>query len=464
MEKGLSISGQVEGKTMSLEWNKPASVSSFQLRIDKCNQDHCYTVLNEKTADTNLIITDTIYSQCTVYDVRLRGLNEYYHTVHRTEIMLQKSFSECYVSEDIIIGIGFTVLGLLILGAGVCAYYYHKKHPIHKLTRVRSRLYSRLYSQERYQIPISKESLQDVVQNECNNANPFQQEFDRLERMCADTLQRKTTVAELASNKKRNRYNDIVPFDSTRVRVLPPYKIDGDEEASDYINASFISDVRDGTPNKYIAAQGPGDDTTPAFWSLIWQYDVRVVVMLTAMVDSRGVKFNSYWPTTLGERKKYKDISVQLFDVAEAPTYVVRKFDLTKQHCSTNRVIVHIQYTQWPDRLAPSSCQELIQLVQLTRVMYNQFANKTCETQSPILVHCSAGVGRSGTYICVDQLMSALDSNLSSEIDVYHTVYQLRRDRRYMVQTKAQYEFCYRCIAKYQRQRQKEESSQASIV
>lgn len=458
MRDDLSISGTVEGKTISLSWNRPDTVQSFQLRIDKCQNHDCYTVLTQKTEETALVLTDEQYSSCTIYNIRLDGIGAHLTTVSRDEIMLKKSFSECYVSEDIIVAVGFSLLFLLLIGGLLICYYFHRKHPIHKLTRVRSRLYSRLYSQERYQLPIRKEDLQSLVQRELESLQPFSQEFERLEQMSFDTIQRKTTVAELSTNRKRNRYNDIVPFDSTRVRILPPYKISGDVDASDYINASFITDVTHSADKKYIAAQGPGEDTTPAFWQMIWQYDIRVVVMLTAVLESCGVKCNTYWPDGLGEMRKYNDLTVQLFDVAEAPTYVVRKFDLSHPSASRSRVIVHIQYMSWPDRTTPSSCEELIQLVQLTRVMYNQYSNKGCDTPSPILIHCSAGVGRTGTYICVEQVMKVIDNMTSSEIDVFHTVYQLRRDRRYMVQTRAQYEYVYRCIVTYLKQREKLES------
>ncbi|XP_023323716.1 tyrosine-protein phosphatase 17 [Eurytemora carolleeae] len=83
---------------------------------------------------------------------------------------------------------------------------------------------------------------------------------------------------------------------------------------------------------------------------MIWQYDIRVVVMLTAVLESCGIKCNTYWPDILGDTRKYNDISIQLLDIAEAPTYVVRKFDLGNRNSSNTRPIVHIQYTQWPDR------------------------------------------------------------------------------------------------------------------
>ena len=114
--------------------------------------------------------------------------------------------------------------------------------------------------------------------------------------------------------------------------VSPAYKISGDTDPSDYINASFISDVFTGSTRKYIAAQGPGTDTTPAFWQMIWQYRVQVVVMLTSVVEAANrsdgstvglqyVKCNKYWPDNVGDSKKFGDMQVQLFDRAEVIFY-----------------------------------------------------------------------------------------------------------------------------------------------
>jgi len=296
---------------------------------------------------------------------------------------------------------------------------------------------------------------------------PFSSEFERLEKLSFDTIEYKTCVAELPSSRRRNRYKDIVPYDSNRVIVHPPFCIPGDSHPSDYINASFISDVMLGTSRKYIAAQGPGEETTPAFWSMIWQYDIRVVVMLTNLVEGGGftcIKCNMYWPESVGDTKRFGDIEVQLFDKAEAPNYIVRKLDVTHRGAGqgSSRVIVHIQFTNWLDRSAPEDAGNLIQLVQLTRVMVNQFSSKQGDSPSPLLVHCSAGVGRTGTFICVDQIMRSIDSSRTTEIDIFHTVYQLRRDRRYMVQTRAQYEYVYKCVEAYLAIQEKKMSSSPS--
>ena len=109
--------------------------------------------------------------------------------------------------------------------------------------------------------------------------------------------------------------------------LSPAYKIAGDIEPSDYINASFVADVFTESPRVYIAAQGPGPDTSSAFWAMVWQFKVTVVVMLTSCVETSDsgmgslVKCSKYWPDNVGDTRKFGDIQVQLFDRAEVMTF-----------------------------------------------------------------------------------------------------------------------------------------------
>ncbi|QQP36185.1 Protein tyrosine phosphatase_ receptor type_ C, partial [Caligus rogercresseyi] len=247
----------------------------------------------------------------------------------------------------------------------------------------------------------------------------------------------------------RNRYQDVVPFDSTRVKLRSPLKTEEETDSSDYINASYIAGFvsvhstctsrirgdscissvsgsnggggksnlnnnnnsssssssknpsRHGSPRKcrsYIAAQGPSNGTLPLFWDMIWEENVRVIVMLTNCVEG-GLKCSLYWPHLLGgSRRFFNNIQVLLYDVQEAPDYTIRKFDVSKaeeeRSSSSSREIVQIQYKAWPDRTAPRDPRDLLQLIQVTRALANMYNSN--EGPGPILVHCSAGVGRSG--------------------------------------------------------------------
>ena len=134
------------------------------------------------------------------------------------------------------------------------------------------------------------------------------------------------------------------------------------------------------------------------FWEMVWQKNVRVIVMLTNLVEGMGyhsTKCSQYWPTLVGNTCRFHDIEVQLYDSQDAPDYVVRKFDVSRQDIT--RTVVHVQCTSWPDRSAPKEAAVLLQLIDVIRAMAAQHCK--CDDNLPIgpwVVHCSAGVGRTG--------------------------------------------------------------------
>jgi len=451
---------------LTVTWDSPSTYTHFSLRIDRC-ESTCTTV-HSVELDKNSTLTyfdSTLSSRCTMYNVHIVAESTQTDlSPIKDETYISNKSAGCFISEQLVLSIGLPLLGVLLLGCVLLLCYYRRQSPFN-ISRVRSRVYSRLYSQERYQLPLRTNQLDQIIQDNMRDDEPFSGEFQRLERLACDTIQRRTEIAELPSNRRRNRYKDIVPFDANRVQVHP-YKVDGDREPSDYINASFISDQLTGYPRKYIAAQGPGEETSPAFWSMVWQYQVRVVVMLTNLVEGCGfpsLKCALYWPDKVGDCRRFGDLEVQLFDCAEAPHYVVRKLDVSHKKEGTSRVVIHIQFTSWRDRGVPVEPGHLVQLVQLTRVLSQVGPSEDRgEREPPLLVHCSAGVGRTGTFICMDQLMRAVEAaggkvetSNGPLIDIFYTVYQLRRQRRYLVQTRAQYEYVYHCCQAFLETRMK---------
>ncbi|XP_017049952.1 phosphatidylinositol phosphatase PTPRQ [Drosophila ficusphila] len=228
------------------------------------------------------------------------------------------------------------------------------------------------------------------------------------------------SASELGCHK--NRYADIYPYDKNRVIL------DIDAEGSDYINASFI----DGHTRKkeYIATQGPKPESVMDFWRMVLQYNVRIIVQVTQFREGNTIKCHEYYPYTmrgLTVTVKSKEV-FDLYDRTEL-TVVHDKYGLKEK-------VIHFYFKKWPDHGVPEDPMHLITLVKKVK------AEKR-PSYSPIVVHCSAGVGRTGTFIGLDLIMQRLKSE--SKINIFETVKKLRFQRMKMVQTQQQYTFLYAC-------------------
>ncbi|XP_042882627.1 receptor-type tyrosine-protein phosphatase delta-like isoform X2 [Penaeus japonicus] len=248
----------------------------------------------------------------------------------------------------------------------------------------------------------------------------------------------KSTIhASLDINDYKNRYINILPFDETRV-VLNEYRgIPG----SDYINASYIHGYS--KPKEFIASQGPKEELKDDFWRMIWEKNVHVIVMVTQCVEANKEKCCMYWPSpsnVQGWRLGFSKLHVRtVLEVNHQPGgYVTRKFELSKG--TRTRIIQHFHYVSWPDMGCPQTPDQLIQFVKVVRAAVPHESSHT-------LIHCSAGVGRTGTFIALNNLIDEMDAEAS--VDVFHCVYRMRHHRANMVQTQSQYSFVYKCILKH---------------
>ncbi|XP_067345749.1 receptor-type tyrosine-protein phosphatase beta isoform X2 [Channa argus] len=240
-------------------------------------------------------------------------------------------------------------------------------------------------------------------------------------------------VARLPENRGKNRYNNILPYDSTRVRL--PYL--EDDPCSDYINASYIPG--NNYRREYIATQGPLPGTKDDFWRMVWEHGVYNTVMVTQCVEKGRVKCDQYWPSDR-EPLYYGDLVIQMLSESVLPEWTIREFRITlERSCSYPRVIRHFHYTVWPDHGVPESTQSLIQFVRTVR----DYVDRSPSTGATV-VHCSAGVGRTGTFIALDRVLQQLDSK--GIVDLYGCVFDLRLHRQHMVQTECQYAFLHQCV------------------
>ncbi|XP_056223519.1 receptor-type tyrosine-protein phosphatase beta-like [Seriola aureovittata] len=240
-------------------------------------------------------------------------------------------------------------------------------------------------------------------------------------------------VARVPENRGKNRYNNILPYDSTRVKL----SYLEDDPCSDYINASYIPG--NNYRREYIATQGPLPGTKDDFWRMVWEHGVYNVVMVTQCTEKGRVKCDQYWPADR-EPLYYGDLVIQMLSESVLPEWTIREFKITSESSrSYPRVLRHFHYTVWPDHGVPESTQSLIQFVRTVR----DYVDRSPSTGATV-VHCSAGVGRTGTFIALDRVLQQLDSK--GTIDLYGCVFDLRLHRQHMVQTECQYAFLHQCV------------------
>ncbi|XP_061875327.1 receptor-type tyrosine-protein phosphatase kappa isoform X2 [Colius striatus] len=228
-------------------------------------------------------------------------------------------------------------------------------------------------------------------------------------------------------NQSKNRYKSIIPYDHCRV-VLQPSDV-----GNGYINASYVDSYR--SPRLFIAAQGPLPGTVVDFWQMVWQEKTSVIVMLTGLVEQNKTKCEQYWPE---EEQVYGDFTVTLNNTRTTTGLVTRIFCLQKAGCALPRVVEQFHYLLWPDHGVPRNPAQLLCLVEMVN-------KRILEVPSgPVLVHCSAGIGRTGTFIALDFLLKM--AKAEGKVDVFQCVQRLREQRVSMVQTKEQYTFLYEVL------------------
>ncbi|KAG9280543.1 receptor-type tyrosine-protein phosphatase beta [Astyanax mexicanus] len=258
----------------------------------------------------------------------------------------------------------------------------------------------------------------------------FSEEFEDLK----DVGRNQTLdAARVPENRCKNRYNNILPYDATRVKLLCLE----DDPCSDFINASFIPGNSFG--REYIATQGPLPGTKDDFWRMVWEHNVYNIVMVTQCVEKGRVKCDQYWPTDR-EPLYYGELVVHMLSESVLSEWIIREFKISREgQLSYPRIVRHFNYTVWPDHGVPETTQSLIQFVRTVRDYIDR-----APTSGPTVVHCSAGVGRTGTFIVLDRALQQLDSR--GTVDIYGSVRDLRLHRIHMVQTESQYMFLHQCV------------------
>uniref|UniRef100_A0A672PT91 Tyrosine-protein phosphatase non-receptor type 9 n=1 Tax=Sinocyclocheilus grahami TaxID=75366 RepID=A0A672PT91_SINGR len=249
------------------------------------------------------------------------------------------------------------------------------------------------------------------------------------------------TCALAAHNQERNRYGDVLCLDQTRVRL----------KRSDYINASFMDGYKQ--KNAYVGTQGPLEKTYGDFWRMVWEQSVLVIVMTTRTDEGGRRKCGQYWPKEEGGQEVYGHIAVVNHRVDKQAHYNQTTLELHNTETFEQRQVTHFQFLSWPDYGVPSSALSLIDFLGAVKHQ-QQWAVQAFGSQwrghplgPPMVVHCSAGIGRTGTFCALDICLSELQD--VGTLNICQTVRRMRAQRAFSIQTPEQYYFCHTAILEH---------------
>uniref|UniRef100_A0A8C2UIA7 protein-tyrosine-phosphatase n=1 Tax=Coturnix japonica TaxID=93934 RepID=A0A8C2UIA7_COTJA len=266
--------------------------------------------------------------------------------------------------------------------------------------------------------------LQHITQMKRAEGYGFKEEYEAL----PEGQTASWDTAKEDENRNKNRYGNIISYDHSRVRLQ---LLDGDPH-SDYINANYIDGYH--RPRHYIATQGPMQETVKDFWRMIWQENSASVVMVTNLVEVGRVKCVRYWPD---DTEVYGDIKVTLIETEPLAEYVIRTFTVQKKGYHEIREIRQFHFTSWPDHGVPCYATGLLGFVRQVKFLNPPEAG-------PIVVHCSAGAGRTGCFIAIDIMLDMAENE--GVVDIFNCVRELRSQRVNLVQTEEQYVFVHDAI------------------
>ncbi|KFV96938.1 Tyrosine-protein phosphatase non-receptor type 20, partial [Eurypyga helias] len=227
-------------------------------------------------------------------------------------------------------------------------------------------------------------------------------------------------------NQGKNRYQDILPYDKTRVPL---------GAKNGYINASYIRMTVGEEEHFYIITQGPLPSTMADFWQMVWESESDVIAMMTKEVELGHVKCHRYWPEPLHDSIDLANFHLRLNNYQILEYFIIRTIEIINKQTEEKRIVSHLQFTTWPEHNTPKLAEQLVKFICYMRKAHSA---------GPIVAHCSTGIGRSGVLLCVELLLSYIEKGLC--FNIKQIVRDLRDQRFGMIQTKDEYLFCYEVV------------------
>jgi tyrosine-protein phosphatase non-receptor type 11 len=301
------------------------------------------------------------------------------------------------------------------------------------------------------------------------NKNGFSEEFESLQQADGKYLYERK-VGCLPENRAKNRFKTILPFDHTRIKLVNRSNEPNSTNDSDYINANRITS-EESFSKVYLATQGPLPNTINDFWHMVWQEESQIILMITHEEEKGRPKCARYWPDPLdfpgngnGDLTQcsqvYATIKVKLIGITRVNNdYVLREFLVSDNNnnieLTSTRTVYQFQYLAWSDHGVPENQSNTLDFIEHFNSLYSQLGNN-----KPLTVHCSAGIGRTGAILIIDQILDKIKIlGIQCDLDIYKAVCHLRSQRSGMIQTEKQYQFSHMAIRQFIEKFEKKSSS-----
>ncbi|XP_047122526.1 receptor-type tyrosine-protein phosphatase F isoform X1 [Hydra vulgaris] len=430
--------------SLLIKWISPKTyVTGFEISYCMKDSDSCKHLKfgrDKSEAVISSLKEDTSYAiAISSYIIRSRNNKQYNSTKLETFFRTGKK-QRFLILIPIILGmIMLIILAVTIVYVqrhGCVALFYRKKlfKKDNIKNEVRKNIRKNLMNTEVLRTSLNPiDFSKRVAELHSNSDYLFSEEFGSLgphrpQSTCNDS--------RTVENQPKNRYHDIVAYDQTRFRLRTMSGVPG----SNYINANYVDGYD--RKNAYIATQAPLAHTICDFWRMVWESECRVIVMLTDLIETGKKKCDLYWP--LKGSETYKGFIVTLEDTKVYASYIVRKLTIEKadkSSCESSKIrdVWHYQFIDWPDFGVPLNRYTLLSFILRTR--------EHTDLASPVIVHCSAGVGRTGTYIVIDSQIKQFDDK--GNYDVYNFLKSIRLQRNFLVQMEIQYIFIHDLLLDY---------------